>query len=83
MDMKSHMLIFILKSMLVDIKNEWRSYKIESVATLLGKSVKMKLKLPKWELGSPLGLLKLQNSIAGVKTPRTDFFLYHWKAIDV
>ncbi len=28
----------------------------------------MKLTLPKWGLGSPPGLLKLQSSIAGVKT---------------
>jgi len=31
------------------------------------KSVRMTLTLPKWGLGSPLGLLKLQSSIAGVK----------------
>jgi hypothetical protein len=37
MDMKSHMLIFILKSMLVDRKKECGSYKIEVVVTLLGK----------------------------------------------
>jgi hypothetical protein len=29
----------------------------------------MKLTLPKWGLGSLLGLLKFQNSLAGVKTP--------------
>jgi hypothetical protein len=34
------------------------------------KSVRMKLTLPKWELGSPSGLPKFQSSIAGVKTPR-------------
>jgi hypothetical protein len=34
------------------------------------KSVRMKLTLPKWELGSPSGLPKFQNLIAGVKTPR-------------
>jgi hypothetical protein len=33
------------------------------------KDVRMKLTFPKWELGSPPGLLKLQNSIAGSKTP--------------
>jgi len=33
------------------------------------KSVRMTLTLPKWGLGSPLGLSKLQSSIAGVKTP--------------
>ncbi len=32
------------------------------------ESVKMKLTLPKWGLGSPPRLLKLQSSIAGVKT---------------
>jgi hypothetical protein len=31
----------------------------------------MKLTLSKWGLGSPLGLLKLQSSIVGVKTPCT------------
>jgi hypothetical protein len=39
------------------------------VATLLWESVRMKLTLPKWGLGSPLGLLKVQSSIARVKTP--------------
>jgi hypothetical protein len=40
------------------------------------KSVRMRLTFPKWELGSPLGLLKLQSSIAGVKTPRiVTFFI--------
>ncbi len=29
----------------------------------------MKFILPKWGLGSPSGLRKLQSSIAGVKTP--------------
>jgi hypothetical protein len=33
------------------------------------ESVKMRLTLPEWELGSPLGLPKFQSSIAGVKTP--------------
>jgi hypothetical protein len=33
------------------------------------KSVRMKLTLSKWGLGSPPGLPKLQSSIAGVKTP--------------
>jgi len=32
------------------------------------KSVRMRLTLPKWELGSPSGLPKLQSSITGVKT---------------
>jgi hypothetical protein len=31
-------------------------------------SVRSPLTLPKWGLGSPLGLPKIQNSIAGVKT---------------
>jgi hypothetical protein len=34
------------------------------------KGVRMRLTLPKWELGSPLGLPKFQSLIAGVKTPR-------------
>jgi hypothetical protein len=29
----------------------------------------MTFTLPKWGLGSPLGLPKLQSSISGVKTP--------------
>jgi len=36
------------------------------------KSVRMTLTFPKWELGSPPGLLKLQSSIVGVKTPRLE-----------
>jgi hypothetical protein len=39
------------------------------VATLLWKSVKMRLTLPKWGLRSPGGLPKLQSSILGVETP--------------
>jgi len=35
----------------------------------------MTFTFPKWGLGSPLGLPKLQNSIAGVKTPRLEVFL--------
>jgi hypothetical protein len=38
------------------------------------KSVRMTLTLPKWELGSPLGLPKLQSSIVGVKTPFLEAF---------
>jgi len=38
-------------------------------------SVRMKLKLPKLELGSPLGFLKFQRSITKVKTPRIGVFL--------
>jgi hypothetical protein len=33
------------------------------------KSVRMRLTLPKWELGSPLRLSKLQSSITRVKRP--------------
>jgi len=35
----------------------------------------MKLTLPKWGPGSPLGFLKLQSLIAGVQTPRIGVFL--------
>jgi hypothetical protein len=35
----------------------------------------MKLTLPKWGLGSPPRLLKLQSSMARVKTPRIGVFL--------
>jgi hypothetical protein len=38
------------------------------------KSVRMKPTLPKWELGSPPGLLKLQSAIARAKTPRIGAF---------
>jgi ribosomal protein L29 len=41
----------------------------ESVATLLWENVRMRLTLPKWGLGNPLELLKVQSSIARVKTP--------------
>jgi len=34
----------------------------------------MKLTLSKWGLGSPLGLPKLQSSIASVKTPHIEMF---------
>jgi hypothetical protein len=37
-------------------------------------SVKSPLTLPKMRLGSPLGFLKTQNTIAGVKTPRIERF---------
>ncbi len=53
--------------------NGWRNKDIFFV-TLLWKSVRMKLTLPKWELGSLLGLPKLQSLIAGVKTPRIKAF---------
>jgi len=35
----------------------------------------MTLTLPKWGLESPSGLLKLQGSIVGVKTPCLEAFL--------
>ncbi len=38
------------------------------------KGCRMTLTLPKWGLGSPLGLLKTQSSIVGVKTPRFEMF---------
>jgi hypothetical protein len=41
------------------------------------KSVRMTLTLPKWGLGSPPGLPKLQSSIAGVKTPCIKVF-FKW-----
>jgi hypothetical protein len=52
------------------------------VGTPLRKSVRMTLTLPKWGLGSPpglrdsrtSGLLKSQNLIVGVKTPRLEVF---------
>jgi len=34
-------------------------------------------------IGNPLGLPKLQNSIAGVKNLKLWRSLYHWKAIEV
>jgi hypothetical protein len=43
------------------------------------KSVKMRLALSKWELGSPLGLSKLQSLIAGVKTPHIEAFFISLK----
>ncbi len=50
------------------------------------KSGKMILTLPKWGLGSLLGLPKLQSSIAGVKTPCIDVFfisLESYQSVDV
>jgi len=38
------------------------------------KSVRMTFTLPKWGLGSPLGLPKFQSSITGVKTFRFEVF---------
>jgi hypothetical protein len=56
------------------------------VATLLWESVRMKLTLLKWGLGSPLGLLKLQSLIVGVKTPRIRVFfisLESYQSVDI
>jgi len=46
-------------------------------------SVKMKLTLSKLGLRSPLGLLKLQSSITGVKTPCIGVFFIPLKTIEV
>jgi len=46
----------------------------------------MTLTLPKWGLGSPLGLLKLQSSIAWVKTSSLEAFfisLESYQSLDV
>jgi hypothetical protein len=57
------------------------------VATpLLEESVRMTFTLPKWGLGSPTGLPKLQSRIAGVKTPRIGVFfisLESYESVDV
>jgi hypothetical protein len=56
------------------------------VATLLCVIVRMRLTLPKWELGSPLGFLKFQSSITGVKTPCIGAFfisLENYQSVDV
>jgi hypothetical protein len=50
------------------------------------KSVSMRLTLLKWELGGPLGLSKLQNSIARVRTPHIEAFfisLKSYRGVDV
>jgi hypothetical protein len=50
------------------------------------KNVRMTLPLPKWVLGSPSGLPKLQSSIAGVKTPCLEAFLISlesYRSVDV
>jgi hypothetical protein len=50
------------------------------------KSVRMTLTLPKWGLGSPPRLPKLQSSIAGVKTPLIEVFfisLESYQSVDV
>jgi hypothetical protein len=46
----------------------------------------MRLTLPKWGLGSPPGLLKVQSSIARVKTPHIGAFfisLENYQSVDV
>jgi hypothetical protein len=46
----------------------------------------MILTLPKWGLGSPLGLLKLQSLIAVIKTPCIEVFfisLESYQSVDV
>jgi hypothetical protein len=46
----------------------------------------MKLTLPKWGFGNPLGLLKLHSSITKVKTPRIMVFfisLESYQSVDV
>jgi hypothetical protein len=47
----------------------WRHYMLQPYL-----SVRMKLTLPKWGLGNPLGLPKVQNSIVKVKTPHIGAF---------
>jgi hypothetical protein len=50
------------------------------------KNVKMTLTFPKWELGSPSRLSKLQSRIAGDKTPRIEVFfisLENYENLDV
>jgi hypothetical protein len=44
------------------------------VTTLLWKSGRMILSLPKWGLGNSSGLLKFQSLILRVKTPRIEAF---------
>ncbi len=46
----------------------------------------MTFTLPKWGLGSPVGLPKFQSWIAGVKTPRIGVFfisLQSYESVDV
>jgi hypothetical protein len=45
------------------------------------KSARMKLTLPKWELGSPPELSKIQSSIARVKTPHIGAFFISLESI--
>jgi hypothetical protein len=56
------------------------------VTTLLWENVRMRPTLPKWGLGSPLGLPNFQSSIARVKTPHIgEFFisLENYRSVDV
>ncbi len=55
-------------------KKKQTEYMVLNFATPLRRSVRMTLTLPKWGLESPSGLLKIQNSIARVKTPRLEVF---------
>jgi hypothetical protein len=58
----------------------------EDVTALLWESVRMRLTLPKWGLGSPPGLPKVQSSIARVKTPHIGAFfisLESYRSLDV
>jgi len=60
--------------------------KTSNVTTLLWESVRMRLTLSKWGLGSPPRLLKLQSLIIGVKTPHIwTFFisLESYQSVDV
>ncbi len=56
----------------------------QNVATLLWKNVGMKPTLSKWGRGSPLGLPKVQSSIARVKKPHIEAFFIslesYWSA---
>jgi hypothetical protein len=61
-------------------------HNIVNVATPLEESVRMRFTLPKWGLGSPPRLLKLQSSIVGVKTPCIEAFfisLESYQSVDV
>jgi len=56
------------------------------VATLLWRSMRMKLTFPKLGLGSPPRLPKFQSSIVGVKTPCIGVFiisLENYRSVDV
>ncbi len=57
--MKTHMLIFILKSMLVDRKKEWGSYKIEVVIRKRWEILIMKVNRKE----SSYEVVKLENEV--------------------